>query len=236
MSSPLAPWRRWDVATLLWPSVGGEAPTLGKVGIWSPRREHPSFLPNGRENLLTTNSSSILASSELDEALASLIFPHYEETIHEEGRIASSSQAISVTFQDRIRAQQASKETQASPLESDGGPRGELLQRSYSPAASLGTATIPPPKGKTESSGGLRTPQTNLIAPQDRRRLQQTGKEAASLLRSDGGPRGELLQRSHSASVPLEVTSRILESWIEGAEGLRTHQVPPKGFSPLPRK
>ncbi len=56
------------------------------------------------------------------------------------------------------------------------------------------------------------------------------------MLRSDGGPRGELLQRSPSASAPLEVASRILESSIEGAEGLRTHQVPPKGVSPLPRK
>ncbi len=45
-----------------------------------------------------------------------------------------------------------------------------------------------------------------------------------------------LLERSPSASAPLEVTSRILESSIEGAEGLRTHQVPPKGVSPTPRK
>ncbi len=45
-----------------------------------------------------------------------------------------------------------------------------------------------------------------------------------------------LLQRSPSAFGPLEVASRILESSIEGAEGLRTHQVPPKGVSPLPRK
>jgi hypothetical protein len=45
-----------------------------------------------------------------------------------------------------------------------------------------------------------------------------------------------LLQRSPSASAPLEVASRILESSIEGAKGLRTHQVPPKGVSPLPRK
>jgi hypothetical protein len=56
------------------------------------------------------------------------------------------------------------------------------------------------------------------------------------VLRSDGGPRGVLLQRSPSASAPLEVASRILESLIEGAEGLRTHEVPPKGVSPLPRK
>jgi hypothetical protein len=41
---------------------------------------------------------------------------------------------------------------------------------------------------------------------------------------------------SHSASAPLEVTPRILESTIEGADGLCTHQVPPKGVSSLPRK
>jgi hypothetical protein len=76
-----------------------------------------------------------------------------------------------------------------------------------------------------------------LIAPQDRQRLQQTSKEVqASVLKSDGEPRGVLLQRSPSASAPLELASRILESSIEGTEGLRTHQVPPKGVSPLPRK
>ncbi len=51
------------------------------------------------------------------------------------------------------------------------------------------------------------------------------------MLRSDGGPQGVLLQWSPSA-----VASRTLESSIEGAEGLRTDQVPPKGVSPLPRK
>ncbi len=56
------------------------------------------------------------------------------------------------------------------------------------------------------------------------------------MLRSDGGPQGELLQRSPLASAPLEIASRILESSIEGAEGLHTHQVPPKGVSPLLRK
>ncbi len=45
-----------------------------------------------------------------------------------------------------------------------------------------------------------------------------------------------LLQQSPSTSAPLEVVSRILESSIEGAEGLHTHQVPPKGVSPLLRK
>jgi hypothetical protein len=56
------------------------------------------------------------------------------------------------------------------------------------------------------------------------------------VLRSDGGPRGVLLQWSPSASAPLEVTPRILESSIEGAEGLRTHKVLPKGVSPPPGK
>ncbi len=56
------------------------------------------------------------------------------------------------------------------------------------------------------------------------------------MLRSDGGPRGVLLQRSPSASAPLEVAPRILVSSTEGAIGLRTHQVPPKGVSPPPRK
>jgi hypothetical protein len=44
------------------------------------------------------------------------------------------------------------------------------------------------------------------------------------------------LQRSPSAFAPLEAASRILESSIEGIEGLRTHQVRLKGVSPLPRK
>ncbi len=148
----------------------------------------------------------------------------------------SSDQAISISLQDCLKPQQTSEEEQTSLLRSDGGPRGELLQRSYPPTAPLVIATIPP-KSKIESFSGLRTRQTNLIAPQDRSRLQQTSKEKqASLLRSDGGPRGELLQRAHSASAPLEVAPRILESTIEGADGLRTHQVPPKGVSSLPCK
>ncbi len=56
------------------------------------------------------------------------------------------------------------------------------------------------------------------------------------MLRSDGGPRGVLLQQSPSAAAPLAVASRTLESSIKGVEGLRTHQVPLKGVSPLPRK
>jgi len=203
----------------------------------SPRKGGPtrvSSLTSGK-NSLTANGSFVLASPELEEVPSSIISLHPEETIHGEGRVASSSQAISVALQDRTRSQQASKEMQASPLKNDGGPQGELLQRSFLLAASLGIATIPPPESRIESSGGLCTPQTNSIAPQDQQRLQQTSKEVhASVLRSDGGPRGVLLQRSPSASAPLEVVSRIMESSIEGAEGLRTHQVLSKGVSPPP--
>jgi hypothetical protein len=190
----------------------------------------------GGKNLLAANGSIVSTSPELSKAPATPISPHSEETICEEGRIASSDQAISISLQDRSRPQQTSEEEQASLLRSDGGPRGELLQRSYPPAAPLVIAAIPS-DSKIESFGGLRTLQSNSIAPQDRPRLQQISKEKqASLLKSDGGPRGELLQRSLSASAPLEVAPRILESTIEGANGLRTHHVPPKGISSLPRK
>jgi hypothetical protein len=197
-----------------------------------------SSLTSGK-NSLTANGSFVSASPELVVALvvapASTISPHPEETICGEGRIASSIQAISVMLQDRTRPQQASEEMQASSFRSDGGPQGELLQRSFSPAVSRGLATIPPPESRIESSGGLCTPKANSIAPQDRQRLQQTSKEAqASVLRSDGRPRRVLLQRSPSASAPLEVAPRILESSIEGVVGLRTHQVPPKGISHPP--
>jgi hypothetical protein len=190
--------------------------------------------PTGGKNLLAANGSIVSASPGLSEAPATPISPHSRETICEVGRIASSDQATSISLQDRSIPQQTSEEEQAPLLRSDGGPRGELLQRSYPPAAPLDIVTIPS-ESKIESFGGLRTPQTNSIAPQDRPKLQQTSKEnQASLLRSDGGPRGELLQRSHSASAPLEVAPRILESTIEGAEGLSTHQVPPKGVSSPP--
>ncbi|CAM6061944.1 unnamed protein product [Sphagnum tenellum] len=69
--------------------------------------------------------------------------PHSRETICEEGRIASSDQAISISLQDRSRPQQTSEEEQASLLRSDGRPRGELLPRSYPPAAPLDIATTP---------------------------------------------------------------------------------------------
>jgi len=131
-----------------------------------------------RKNSLTANGFFVLASPELEEAPSSTISPHPEETIHGEGRIASPSQAISVALQDRTRSQQASEETQASSLRSDGGPQGELLQRSFSLVASLGIVMIPPLESRIESSGGLCTPQTNSIAPQDRQKLQQTSKEA----------------------------------------------------------
>ncbi|CAK9208137.1 unnamed protein product [Sphagnum troendelagicum] len=187
----------------------------------SPRKGGPtqiSSLLSGKNSLIA-NGSFVSASSELEKAPSSTISPPLEETIHEEGRIASSSQAITVALQDRTRSQQASEETQASPLRNDGGPQGELFQRPFLPAASMGIATSLLPERRIESSSGLCTPQTNSIAPQDRQRLQQTSKEAhASVLRCDGGPRGVFLQRSPSASAPLEVASRILESSIEGAE------------------
>jgi hypothetical protein len=49
-----------------------------------------------RKNSLTANDSFVSASPELDIAPASTISPHPEETIHGEGRIASSNQAILV--------------------------------------------------------------------------------------------------------------------------------------------
>ncbi len=216
----------------------GARPGLSKFKL-SPRKGGHTRVPSltSGKNSLTANGSFVSASPELGEAPASTISLHPKEMIHGEGRIVSSNQVISFTFQDRTRSQHASEETQASPLRSDGEPQGELLQRSFSHVASLGIVTIPPPKSRIESLGGLCAPHTNLIAPQHRQRLQQTRKEAqASVLRSDGGPRGVLLQRSLSASALLEVASRMLESSIEGTEGLRTHQVPPKGVSPLPRK
>jgi hypothetical protein len=97
----------------------------------------------GGKNLLVANGSIVSASPELSEAPATPISPHSGETVCEEGRIVSSNQAISISLQDRSRPQQTSEEEQASLLRSDGGPRGELLQRSYPPAAPLVIATIP---------------------------------------------------------------------------------------------
>ncbi len=151
----------------------GARPGLSKFKL-SPRKgrhTRVSSLTSGK-NSLTANGSFVSASPEFDVAPASTISPHPEETIHGEGRIASLNQAISVVLQDRTRSQQASKETQASPLRSYGGSQGELLQWSFSPAASQGLATIPPPESRIESSGGLCTLQTNSIAPQDQQKLQ----------------------------------------------------------------
>jgi ribonuclease D len=95
----------------------------------SPRKgghTQVSSLSSGK-NSLTANGSFVLALLELDAAPASTISPHPEETIHEEGRIASSIQAISVALQDRTRSQQVSEETQASPFKSDGRSQGELF-------------------------------------------------------------------------------------------------------------
>jgi len=118
----------------------------------------------GGKNLLAANDSIVSASPEFSEAPATPISPHSEETICEEGRIVSSDQAILISLQDRSRPQQTSEEEQASLLKSDGGPRGELFQRSYPPVAPLVIATIPS-ESKIESFSGLHTPQTNSIAP-----------------------------------------------------------------------
>jgi hypothetical protein len=118
----------------------------------------------GGKNLLAANGSIVSALPELSEAPATSITPHSGETICEEGRIVSSDQAISISLQDHSRPQQTSEEEQTSVLRSDGGPRGELLQWSYPPATPMVIATIPP-ESKIESFGGLRTPQTNSIAP-----------------------------------------------------------------------
>jgi len=144
----------------------GARPGLSKFKL-SPRKgghTQVSSLTNGK-NSLTANGSFVSALPELDVAPASTISPHPEETIHGEGRIASLNQAILVALQDRMRSQQISEETQASPLRSDGGPQGELLQRSFSPIASRGLATIPPPESRIESLSELCTPQTNSITP-----------------------------------------------------------------------
>ncbi len=133
--------------------------------------------PTSKKNLLAANGSIDLASPELYKAPAKPISLHSGETICKEGRIASSEKATSIALQDRSRLQQTSKEAQALLLRSDGGPRGELLQRSSSPIAPLDVAAKLP-ESKIESSDELRTLQANSIALQDRTRLQQTSKEA----------------------------------------------------------
>jgi hypothetical protein len=119
--------------------------------------------PTSKKNLLTANGSIDPASPELCEAPTKPISLHSGETICKEGRIASSKQANSITLQDRSRLQQTNKEAQALLLKSDGGPRGELLQRSTSRIVPLDVAAILP-KSKIESSDRLRTPQANSIA------------------------------------------------------------------------
>jgi hypothetical protein len=81
--------------------------------------------------------------------------------------------------------------------------------------------------------------QAFLTAPQDLSKFQAKGKEAkASLARSDGDgePRGDRPQQSTSSLAPLEVTTKNRESKLESSSIPRTHQVPPIGISPLPRK
>jgi len=61
--------------------------------ILSPRKgghTRVSFLTSGK-NSLTANGFFVSALLELEEAPSSTISPHLEETIHGEGRIASSS-------------------------------------------------------------------------------------------------------------------------------------------------
>jgi hypothetical protein len=77
----------------------GARPGLSKFKL-NPRKgghSRVSSLTSGK-NPLTTNSSFVSASPELDVAPASTISPHPKETIHGEGRIASSNQAISVAL------------------------------------------------------------------------------------------------------------------------------------------
>ncbi len=90
----------------------GAWPGLSKFKLSLRKGGHTriSSLTSGK-NSLTANGYFISASPELDEAPASTISPHPEETIHEEGRIASLNQAISVALQDRMGSQQASEET-----------------------------------------------------------------------------------------------------------------------------
>jgi hypothetical protein len=177
----------------------------------------------GKKNILVANGSIVSASPELSEAFAKSISLHPGEAIGEKGRIANSNQANSIVLQDQSKLQHSSKEAQASLLRSDGGPRGEFLQWSSLPFNPLDVVTNPS-ENKIESSDGLRTPLANSIALEDRLRLQQTSKETqAPLLRSDGGPRGELFQRSHSTAAPLEVATRIPKSAIERSNDLRTH-------------
>jgi hypothetical protein len=190
--------------------------------------------PTGRKNVLAANDFMVLASPELSEAPSAPISPQLRETTNAEGDIASSEQAISIPLQEQAKLQQKNGKTKALLPRSDDGPRGEPFQRSHSSVVPLHNV-MSPLENKIESSGRWRTSQANLAKPQDRPRLQRTGKEKqASLPRSDGGPRGEFLQRSHPASVPLEVASRILESSIEGADSCHTHQVVSKGLSSLP--
>ncbi len=83
----------------------GARPGFSKFKL-SPRKgghTQVSSLTSGK-NSLKANGSFVSASPELDEAPASTISPHFEETIHGEGRIASSNQAILVALQDRTRS------------------------------------------------------------------------------------------------------------------------------------
>jgi hypothetical protein len=101
----------------------GARPGLSKYKLRPRNGENAqaSSLTGGK-NLLAANGSIVSASLEFSEAPATPISPHSGEMICEEGRIASSDQAISISLQYRSRPQQTSEEEQASLLRSDGGP------------------------------------------------------------------------------------------------------------------
>jgi hypothetical protein len=112
------------------------------------------------------------------------------------------------------------------------------LIRQHQNSAKLLPSRPPPHLGDAISKEGriASQGQANSTAPEDRTKLQQTSKVAqAILLRSDGRPRRELLQRSSTPTDPLDVTSKLPESKVEGSDEPHTHQVPPKGPSPHPR-
>jgi hypothetical protein len=70
----------------------GVRPGLSKFKL-SPRKGGHTRVssPTSGKNSLTANGFFVSASPELEEAPSSTISPHPEETIHGEGRIASSS-------------------------------------------------------------------------------------------------------------------------------------------------
>jgi len=87
------------VAHMIRKAGRGTRPGLSKFKL-SPKKGGPtrvSSLTSGK-NSLTANGSFVSALPELEEAPSSTISLHPEEMIHGEGRIASSSQAISAAL------------------------------------------------------------------------------------------------------------------------------------------